>query len=77
MLTIYIFLLYAVARELYQTLGTMKIQSSRRGVMKSAEYTELQLELFSENALKNLKPAYSTDSAIHEDYNMEKKMEFI
>ena len=77
MLTIYIFLLYAVARELYQTLGTMKIQSSRRGVMKSAEYTELQLELFSENALKNLKPADSTDSSKHEDYNMEKKMEVI
>ena len=64
MLYPYLFFLFAVARELYQTLGTMKMQSSRRGFMKSAEYMELQLELFSENELKNLKHMMSDSSLL-------------
>ena len=64
MLYPYLFFLFAVARELYQTLGSMKKQSSRRGFMKSAEYMELQLELFSENELKNLKHMMSDSSLL-------------
>ena len=51
----YLFAVYAVAREAHTTLQSMKKQSSRRKWIKSAEYKELQHELFSENALANLK----------------------
>ena len=51
----YLFLMGAVVREIYRTLRTVKKQSSRRGSITSAGYAELQLELFGEKALKNLK----------------------
>ena len=55
MLVPYLFGLFAVVREMTQAYGSLKKQSSRHGIMMSAEYMELQLELFGEKTLKCLK----------------------
>ena len=60
----YLFTLWMVAKELYRTLRGMKKQSSRKKSMNTADYVELQLELFGEKALKNLKHAGSSHHVV-------------
>jgi len=56
----YVFILWAVSREIYKASRKMKAQSSRGGLMKSDEFAKLQLELFGERALKDLKHIQSS-----------------
>ena len=51
----FLFVLFKVSMKLYRDMHHEKAQSSRREAMKTIEFAELQLELFGEKALKNLK----------------------
>jgi len=45
-ITPYLFCIFAVVRELYQTFRTEKKKKGRLGVIQSAAYAELQIEMF-------------------------------
>lgn len=64
LMTPYLFGLFAVGRELYQTLKVMKKESSRQGAMQSDDYVGLQLELFGESALKNFKHLSESENEV-------------
>mmetsp|Transcript_7424 Transcript_7424/g.12925 ORF Transcript_7424/g.12925 Transcript_7424/m.12925 type:complete len:525 (-) Transcript_7424:384-1958(-) len=51
----FLFVLYKVGTQLYKRLHNEKEQSSRLESIKTLQFAELQLELFGEKALKNLK----------------------
>lgn len=51
----FLFVLYKVCAYLYKKGHHDKVQSTRRESMKSYAFAELQLELFGEKALRNLK----------------------
>ena len=51
----YLFILFSVARQLYKTLTGMKKQSSRSKSMMTSEYADLQLELFGQEAMDDLR----------------------
>jgi len=55
LITPYLFSIYAVIREVYRTLRSVKDKKSRLEVIQSAAYADLQLELFGEKNLMNLK----------------------
>jgi hypothetical protein len=50
-----VFVLYKIVLAVYKKGHTAKKMSSRRESMKTTEFAELQLELFGEKALRNLK----------------------
>ena len=56
----FLFVLYKACTYLYAKGHKEKSKMSRRESMKSMEFAELQLELFGERALKNLKHIGST-----------------
>ena len=60
MLVPFLFALYKLTAGMYKKFHHEKAQSSRRESMKSMAFAELQLELFGERALKNLKHIGST-----------------
>jgi len=55
LITPYLFSIYAVIREVYRTLRSVKDKKSRLEVIQSAAYANLQLELFGKKNLMNLK----------------------
>ena len=55
LITPYLFSIYAVIREVHRTLRSLKEEKCRLGVIQSAAYAELQLELFGKKQLRNLK----------------------
>ena len=56
----FLFVLYKISAALYRKFHHEKAKSSRRESMKSMQFAELQLELFGDKALKNLKHIGST-----------------
>ena len=64
LMTPYLFGLFAVGRELYQTLKVMKKESSRQGTMQSDDYVGLQLELFGESSLNKFKHLSESENEV-------------
>lgn len=56
----FLFGTYMLVKNIYNKTHHEKAQSSRRESMKTVEFAELQLEMFGERALKNLKHLGST-----------------